>query len=170
MREGAKDSVVGEGHEVLGVGVVSAVERKLKIDSFASVEAIWRNTHHGLLVSVDSRDELWCDLSLVSNQAKLALDEFGIRNVTKSLALNEDFCSALLRAISGRHTQEHWLHVVAEEEARVDPVDTIQRHVDWLLLHNVIVRWRLADNSDRGDELSANNFLSNLTEGQHSEF
>jgi hypothetical protein len=44
-------------------------------------------------------------------------------------------------AESGRDAQKNWLDIVAEEEASIDPVDTVERDFNPLWLDDVVIRW-----------------------------
>lgn len=73
------------------------------------------------------------------------------------------------RSIVGGHSQQNGLYVVAEEEAGIDPVNAIKRDVDWLLLNDVVIRGRLADDAHSRYELATDDLLSNLAVWHHAE-
>ena len=67
------------------------------------------------------------------------------------------------------HAQKHWLHIVAKEESSVNPVNSVERNVDRLLLDDVVIWWSLANDAHSRDKLSTDNFLANLAIRHHAE-
>ena len=68
----------------------------------------------------------------------------------------------MVRTRFGEHVGDLRVGVVAEASLSVYPVDSIERDEEGQASIEVIIRWRLADNSHCGIETSTDNLVTNL--------
>ena len=171
MRESSKDCVVGEHHVVLLRRVVHIVECKLHVYLIAAHEAVRSDAHHRLRVNVERRHRLGDRLTEPSRaipESELALHCVRVGDVREQITLKEDLRATLIRSRGGLKSIQSWLGIIAEEEARVNPVDSIQRDFDRKSSCNVIIRRRVADNANSREVSGASDLITDHAVWDHA--
>ena len=97
-----------------------------------------------------------------------AFDGAWVSDVREEISLDHDFGTSLVRTRGRGQALQDWLRVVAEKEARVDEVDTIERYLDGQGDGEVRVGRRVAYDTHGGEESSSHDLVSNLAVGDDS--
>jgi hypothetical protein len=146
LRERSKIRIVAEDELVLCV--VFAIEGEVDVDLVTSTPARRRCALHGLVVDEEGRHHAHWRIVLVhalslggsvwhlSEAAENTLHR--IRNIRELGSSQPDLCSADDAAALGLDVGELRPLVVAELEASVLPVHSIQRHLDFLGVRNTL--------------------------------
>jgi hypothetical protein len=168
--ERAQNSVEVVDELLTDFGEIHSVERHLEIHLFAAVEAWWACAHHSLAVDVSSWDELGRSIPLVVDESESTLDQLVVSDVGEGSACDHNLGTTLHGAVVRIHFDELRLDVVAEVEAGVDPVGSVQRDIDLLWCNDVIIGWRDANDTNSGDELRSDDLWANLAVRDQIEF
>jgi hypothetical protein len=178
LREGSKDGVEAE-HELI-VSVVDAIECQINVDLIAATESRWRSTLHGLVVDeVGGNVPHWCIILIeVVSVTLIAIAHYLRESAPHSLqavgdvrelgALEPDFSSTFDASRPWLDVRNYGLLVVAESEASVHPILTVQRDREWLWRHGSLGRRREALDSRRLDELAFDDVVSDLAEWENT--
>ena len=81
--------------------------------------------------------------------------------------MEHDLRATLVWAALWAETCELWLRVVAEEKASIDEVNTVERNLHWQRSSQVVVGWRIANDTHSRVELGAHDFIADGAVGDH---
>ena len=130
MRECTKYCIEVKYKVLIDVRVFIIIEGELDVDLVATHEAIRRHAHHCLLVHVESWHSLIHGLSpaiCAIFEGEATFDYARVSDVRETVAVEHDLGTTLVDARSRTQAVDLGRIVIAEEEARINPVNAIER-------------------------------------------
>lgn len=124
--------------------------------------------HHVGFADVASSHVSERNVARVLDKIEATLKALGVIDVREVVAREDDLGAALHRSTFRAHVKDLWLSVVAEFSASVNPINTVEGHLDGQGNQGVVVGRSVAHDSDSGDEGSTNHLLTNLALGNDS--
>ena len=101
-------------------------------------------------------------------QREFALDSARLLDVREEVSVKHDLRATLVWSALWGQACELWLRVIAEEEARVDEVNTVEGNLHRQRGSQVVVGRRIANDSHGRVELGAHDLIADGTVGNHS--